>query len=427
MKKTVFMSLMASSIIMAGGYKIPETSTNSVALGGANIAHTKNADAAYDNPANMVFMDDAQHAEVDLMYVGLSSTNFKGTYAKTLTGAEELNSEKQTFILPSLHYVSPKLGENGVRVGLSITVPAGLSRQWEEGSAKLVSQEFTLKIVEVSPSVAYKITNTLALAFGFRAVHTSGVVKSSESAIVNASPLATSYISRDLEGSSLDFGYNLALAYHPTKALELAATYRSNVNLTVEGSARLSSTAALGGAIPAGSYNGEASVSIPLPATLMLAGAYTFEKTKTTVEVVYEKAYWSAYKSLDFEYDGSLTNPVLIAAFDNPKPKNWKDTNTFRLGITQELDKVTLRAGAIYDETPTPESTLNFESPGSNAYSFSFGGRYQINDSMDIGLSALYSIKKDRTISGTTNINGLDGTFSNSRALLVSAGLGYKF
>ncbi len=67
MKKIALMSLVASSIVMAGGYKIPETSTNSVALGGANVAHVKGADAAYDNPANMIFMDDAQQAEIDLM------------------------------------------------------------------------------------------------------------------------------------------------------------------------------------------------------------------------------------------------------------------------------------------------------------------------------------------------------------------------
>ncbi len=426
MKKIALMALVASSVLMAGGYKIPETSTNSVALGGANVAHVKDADAAYDNPANMIFMDDRQQAEVDLMYIGLSSTNFKGTYAKTLTGAENLNSEKQNFLIPSVHYVSPKLGENGVRVGLSIVVPAGLSRQWEEGSAKLVSQEFTLEIVEVNPTVAYEITDNLAFAVGFRAVHTSGVVRSSEKAIVNASPLAESILSRDLKGNSLDFGYNLALAYHPSDTLELALTYRSNVNLTVEGSAKLSSTSALGGAIPAGSYDGAASVSIPLPATLIAAAAYTFE-TKTTVEVVYERAYWSAYQSLDFEYDGTLTHPVLVSAFDDPKAKQWRDTNTFRIGLTQELDRVTLRAGAIYDETPTPDATLNFESPGSNAYSFSFGGRYQINDKIDVGLSALYSIKKDRTVTTPPNINGVDGTFSNSRALLVSAGLGYKF
>ena len=58
MKKILLMSLVASSILMAGGYKIPEASTNAVALGAANIAHNHSADAAYYNPASMVFMSD---------------------------------------------------------------------------------------------------------------------------------------------------------------------------------------------------------------------------------------------------------------------------------------------------------------------------------------------------------------------------------
>ncbi|MDQ7042958.1 MAG: aromatic hydrocarbon degradation protein, partial [Sulfurimonas sp.] len=94
---------------------------------------------------------------------------------------------------------------------------------------------------------------------------------------------------------------------------------------------------------------------------------------------------------------------------------------------TQELDSVRLMAGLVIDESPTPESTLNFESPGSDSISVSLGGRYQINDSIDVGLSALYSMKEDRTIDGTVNNNQIDGTFSNSNALLISAGLGYRF
>ncbi|MDQ7067275.1 MAG: hypothetical protein Q9M40_04395 [Sulfurimonas sp.] len=82
-EKILMTSLVASSMLLAGGYKIPETSTNSVALGGANIAHTSSADAAYDNPANMIFMDDRNELEVDLMYIGLSATKFDGTVAET--------------------------------------------------------------------------------------------------------------------------------------------------------------------------------------------------------------------------------------------------------------------------------------------------------------------------------------------------------
>ena len=67
MKKIVLISLVTSSMLLAGGYKIPEQSTNAVALGAANVAHNQdNADAAYYNPAKMVFMSNANHLEADL-------------------------------------------------------------------------------------------------------------------------------------------------------------------------------------------------------------------------------------------------------------------------------------------------------------------------------------------------------------------------
>jgi len=420
-EKIALMSLVASSVLMASGYKIPETSTNSVALSGANIAHTKSADAAYDNPANMVFMSDNNHMELDLMYIGTSATNFKGKVGANPFD-QDLNSEEQTFIIPSFHYVSPKLGDSGARVGVSVVVPGGLTREWKEEPAKTSAEEFTLQIVEINPTVAFEVTPEVAIAFGFRILHTSGVVKSDGTTVIGG---ALNTVSRDMTGDSLDFGYNLALAYHPMDALEIGLTYRSKVNLSTEGSAKLNTSYNLFPALIPNSYDGDAKVSVPLPATFSAAIAYTFP-TKTTVEFVYEKAYWSSYENLDFSYDGT-EGPILGGVFGVSIDKNWKDTNAFRLGVTQELDSVTLMAGVVIDETPTPEDTLGFESPGSDSLSVSLGGRYAINESIDVGLSALYSMKEDRTVDGTVNNNGIDGEFTNSNALLISAGLGYKF
>jgi long-chain fatty acid transport protein len=61
--KGLALSAIASSVVMAGGYKIPEQSLNSMALGAAYVAHTSGADTAYFNPANMAFMADKQYAE----------------------------------------------------------------------------------------------------------------------------------------------------------------------------------------------------------------------------------------------------------------------------------------------------------------------------------------------------------------------------
>jgi long-chain fatty acid transport protein len=394
MKKIVLISLVASSVLMAGGYKIPESSTNAVALGAANIAHNHSADAAYYNPANMVFMADEHQMEVDLTYIGLDGTKFT-----PVTGTA-ISAQKENFIVPTLHYVSKKLGN--ARVGLSIVSPVGLSKRWSDAPANASAEEFTLKTIEVNPTAAFEVNSQVAVAVGFRAVHSSGVVK--------ATPLA-GVVSQDMTGDSLDFGYNLALAYKPTSDIEIGLTYRSKIDLTVEGSADLQHPGFTNG-------NYAVAVTVPLPAAFAAAIAYTLP-TDTTIELVYEKTYWSAYKEIDFNY----TNSTVEAVFGGVNPKNWKDTNTFRLGITQELDALTLMAGVVIDESPAPDATLGFELPDSDSTAVSFGGRYKINDKIDIGLATLYSMRKDRTVNNAS----LNGTFTNSNVLLVSAGIGYKF
>ena len=395
--KITTLSLITATVLSAGGYKIPEVSTNGVALSAANIAHFSGADTAYYNPANMVFMPDEHNVELDLIYIDLDATNFKGSGTQV---GDNINAESEQFLIPSTNYVSPKIGD--IRLGLSVVVPGGLTKRWSDSPAVDSAEEFTLEVIEVNPTLAYKVSDKFALAFGLRLLHSSGIVKSSSSA------------SRDLEGDSFDFGYNLALAYKPTKEIEVGITYRSNVDLTEEGNSKLY----IGNTKV---YDGGASVMVPLPALLNVAFAYTFS-TKTTVEFVYERNFWSAYDTLDFNYVSSIPN-ILVPSFDNPIAKDWKDTSAYRLGITQELQTMTLMAGIVYDETPVPDEKVSFELPDSNSLSISLGGRYQINDSLNLGMSALYSMRNSRDAKN----DAIEGTFSNSNVLIISAGVGYKF
>ncbi len=391
--------------LFAGGYKIPETSLNSVALSAANVAHTFGADAAYYNPANMVFMKNEAVMEANLIYIGLSDVNYKSATA-------DIESKRENFIVPSFHYVSKAV--DGARFGFSIVSPAGLSKRWSEAPAIYSAEEFTLQTVEINPTVALPIGDKVAVALGLRAIYSDGVVKST-------SPIA----SRDMDGDSMDFGYNLALSYKPASDLDLALTYRSKVDLSVEGDATLffrDMTNVFGGGAGASySSNSSASVSVPVPALLNVAVAYTLP-SDTTLEFVYERNFWSEYKELDFNY-GSGVNAVTNIVFGAPIAKNWKDTNAFRFGVTQKLDKLTLMGGAVIDESPVPNATIGFELPDSDSVSVSFGTRYQINESLNIGLAALYSMREERKVSNST----LDGEFSNSNVLMVSSSLEYKF
>jgi long-chain fatty acid transport protein len=401
--RIIVLSLLTSAALMAGGYAIPESSINATALSAAYIANAHGADAAYYNPAAMVYNVDSELLEVDTTYIGLSPIDFSGT-----TG--NYSSKKENFLVPSFHYTSKKLGDNGARVGFSIVVPAGLSKRWSDAPAVYSAEEFTLQTVEFNPSMALPLSSTVSLGVGFRVLSSSGMVKASR----------TGVYAQDMTGDSVDYGYNLALMYKPTSALNLAATYRSNIDLSVEGDADLAYTGVLAPSVPLPAFSGKygASVTIPVPATLNLAASYTFD-SGTTVEAVYQKTYWSAYKTLNFDF----SNPYAEGFFGAPKPKNWENTNTYRLGLTQKYDKWTAMAGIAYDETPVPEATLGYELPDSDAWIVSLGGRYQIDKSWNIGLAGLVDMKESRDVQNTS----IDGEFSNARAYLVTAGIEYRF
>ena len=400
---------LSAATLLASGYRIPEQSLNSVALSAAYVAGANGADASYYNPANMSFMENGAYTEVALTYINLQKVNFEGTSA-SMNG----DSKEEEFLMPNLHYVSPMMGN--WRYGLSITAPAGLSKRWDEAFSKATAEEFTLKVIEVNPTVSYLVNDQLSLGFGLRGVYTDGVVKSN----------ASNALTRDLTGDSIDFGYNLALSYKPIKDVTLAATYRSKVDLTVEGDAKLNYLGGMGGS--PGSYNGSASVTIPLPASLALAAAYTYDKT--TVEFVYERTYWSSYKDLDFDYDGTLSNAVLVAKFDNPIAKNWKDSNAYRIGLSHQCtDNLKMMIGFAIDNSPVPSNTLGFELPDSDAKLYSIGFEYKLTQKLKVGLAYLYDDKEDRTVNNYTGGTSVSpsGKFTDSSAHLVTASFKYKF
>ena len=387
MKKIVLLSLVATTALLAGGYKIPESSVNAVALSNAYVANANGADASYYNPANMVFSENKGGAiEVDLTYIGFSKINYKSA-----NGVYDIDSKAENFIVPTLHYVSPVVGD--FRFGLSIVSPAGLSKRWSDSPASLYSKEFTLQTVEINPTVAYKLNDQFAIAVGARGVYSSGKVKNA---------LYT------LDGTGMDWGYNLALTLKPDKDTNVAVTYRSQIDLHVSGDTSTTAT----------TINSGVKVTLPLPATLTFAASHTFNNT-TTVEALLEHNVWSAYDKLDFNFNNA-TNETNLG---KPITKNWEDTDTFRIGVTHKYEKITAMAGFAYDPSPIPNATFSYELPDTTGKIFSLGGRYDISNRVNIGIAGLVDVEDNRKINNAI----LNGEISNGRAYLVSLGMEYKF
>jgi long-chain fatty acid transport protein len=421
MKKVIALSIITTSMLLANGYKIPEQSLSGMALSAANVANVQGADANYYNPANMVFNEDKDSYEFLMSYIYLPKVKFVNSQ-----NGEVYYSREEKFLIPQFHFASKDY--DGWRWGVSVTTPAGLSKRWDDVTPESGAKEFTLKTVEFNPTVAKKLNDSFAVAFGFRAVKSEGIANGI-GIIENGDGSVTPIYSEYLNGTSTNYGWNTAFTYHNTeKNINAAVTFRSKVDITLKGDASgfmLDPTTR-----SYYSFNTIGRVTIPVPAALNIALSKSFEKT--TVEFVFERTYWSSYKALDFNFD----NPAVEAYFGTPKPKNWKNVNTYRLGITHKCsEKLTAMLGYAYDETPVPDSTIDFSLPDSDKHIFSGGFKYKMDDRMSLGFSMLYTIQKERSAkiydpfrSKLFNSNiYTEGTFKDGGALLMAFGMDYSF
>jgi long-chain fatty acid transport protein len=408
MKKKIAMvglsGILAAGPAFASGYRIPEQSLNATALSAAYVASTPTADASYYNPANMSWLENKWQTDASLTWIHLTSIE----YTDNTLASRNSGSRSEDFAMPNLHVVSPEY--NRFRFGLSAVYPFGLSKRWDNAFPKSMAEEFTLKTYELNPTVSFKINEKMSIGGGVRAIYAEGKVKSNfNGALI-----------RDLEGDTTEYGYNLAITCKPVAHLALAATYRSKVNLNLEGNAALHYT-------PLSLvYNGNAEVLVPAPAVLSLATAYTCNNGRTTAEFTYDKTFWNAFDKLDFNYSQTFSTPSPFANFDNPLSKNWSNSEAFRLGLTHRLtSQWTVMAGFAIDKNPVPDQTLGFELPDSDAKLYSCGLRFQATETLTLGAAYLFADKETRTV--PANANGINGTFDNSAAHLLTTGLQYRF
>lgn len=411
MKKIIALSFIASTFLLANGYKIPEQSIDGMALSAANVANANGANANYYNPANMVFNENKNSYEFLMSYIHLYQIKFENN------NGEVYKSRDEDYLIPIFHFTSKD--HNNFRWGISITTPAGLSKKWDDPVPELGAKEFTLKTVEINPNIAYKINKNLGLSFGIRALRSEGT----------ANAFKAGAYSLYLNGDSIDYGWNSAISYHnENNGIKAALTYRSKIDMTLNGDASgyyskaiLTNNAADAATLI--SFNTNGKVKLPLPASLNIAIAKTFNNT--TLEFVLERTYWSDYKKLDFNFK----DPYVEGIFGKPKPKNWKDENSYRIGLTHKCnDKLTAMLGYTYDKTPIPDSTIDFSLPDSDKHIFSGGFKYKMDDRMKLGFSILYAKQKERNAKvAISSSQQVSGKFKDGGALLMAFGMDYRF
>ena len=411
--KRVLLSIVATcSLLNAGGYKVPEQSADSLGLAASNVAFSFGADAAYFNPANMMFLDGLHHFESTLGWFHINSIDFKSDDGKSYS------SKKFDSLAGTFSFVTPEIYENW-RFGLALAVPAAVGISWEDPETAFTGKRFKLQVVELNPTVAYRINDKLAIALGARGVYSKGKI---------ASDFGVGY--REIQGDAINYGYNVALTYRPIEELSFAVTYRSKVNLELKGH----TDADFKGPLAPISYHGKTKVEIPLPAQLVLATGYKF--SDFTLLLAFERTYWSKFKDYDFEFGDKTaahTNPPFGRAFkllmDDPVVKNAKDSNTYRIGLAYDVnEKLRLMAGFSYDEDITSSNHTGLELPNTTSKAYTAGLNYKFTDNLEVAFGYVYQHRdKKRATDIATGAGKMSGEFDSGKIQIVGTTFKYTF
>jgi len=402
--------VLGFSTVYGAAYKIPEQSTRSMGTSAAYFAGADSADTAYYNPAGMVWIGDKTLMELGANYILLPKINFYGVArdplgydpAPPITNAKTV---KEEFIVPYFHFILP--AGDRTKLGFSFVTPFGLSKRWSADYQRATAEEFTLKTFEFDTTVAYQLDEKLSLGAGIRALYASGQIK------YRREP----YYRINMNGESgIYFGYLLSAALRLNDDLKVATIYRSEIKPEVNGMAE--GYMLLPGPIVY-PISTEGNVKVVLPAEWRLGVSYDYSEN-TTIDLTYEITFWGRYKKLDINYE----DPVAENSLGRPKPKNWHDSKTVRLGLKHKFNqKFTGLLGIAYDETPIPQSTQGFELPDSNGWIFSLGGLWNPKPNLELGFAYLYVQKFDRTVNNAS----MNGEFTDMKAHLLNLSLGYRF
>lgn len=479
MKKAIALACLSVLPFYAAaeGFQVNAQSTKQAGMGHVGTALKLGAESMHFNPAGLAFMDKT----IDL------SAGVSGVFAHAKYSNEGYTAKTDnTPSTPLYFYAGFKIYDN-LAAGISLNTPYGSGINWGNDwkGAHLV-QDISLQAFNLQPTVAWKITDKLSIGAGLmvmfgnisldRALIGPGSMTAVGQNMINAIPEnmqglvkpmidpimnelsryeETSAASVSLDGSSQTrFGFNVGAMYDINEKWAVGLSYRSKVTAKVkEGDIQLryanrehfegvlqqintliamAKQMGIQG-LPEGGINvpplesGTFSAELPLPDNWNVAVTYR-PTQRWTVSGEVQFVGWNAYKSLDvyFHPDAELGQYNIAA------PKEYENTRIYRLGAQYATtDRLDIRFGAYFDETPVKDEYLNPETPSMNKLGLTAGFSFRpLNRlSVDFSFSYVQGFSRDGSYTDA-DLLGNPRTFGGhykAYALMPAIGVSYGF
>lgn len=389
------------------GFALYEYSARGNALGGALIGRADDPSALAYNPAGITQL------EGDHLMFGL--TAIVPSMDVNVDGFGVFSNVDKTWIPPHFYYTR-QLSDK-YWFGISATSRFGLGSEFDEDwPGKYNNYYSCIQSFSVTPTLAVKLNDQLSIAAGVEAMWFEFEQKKN----IPGTPFGLpSDVNAQLKGDDIGWGWNFALHFKPAERLKMGLFYRSEIDQTIEGDADFtvpSGTPAF--LFPDTTAKGE----VTTPESFSLGMVYQFsEKTSVEIDGIYTK--WSSFSDLTISYDSDIYPGTDTTSTE----KDWNDVWRYQLGIEHALtDHSWLRLGYVYDESPVPDSTVDYIVPSNDRQIYSIGyGFTKKNWTYDLSYS--YLDIKERQLAGRPDEGVFDSDISNSDTHMFGISVSYRF
>jgi len=380
-------------------------------------------EAAIADDASVVARNPALMAQFDKMVLTVSGSYISPDVKLEGTSTpyenidpSDLNSDNigPAAVIPAAYFVAPI--NDKVAIGFGVFSNFGLATEFDDDyAAGQIGGETSITTINFNANASYRVDENFTIAGGLNLVYADAelIRNFGESAL----PLPRETVAADLSGDDTSFGWNIGMAYEINDENRYGFSYRSEVDLAFEGeysNGLPPSLGGLGGEIVPGYLD------ITLPAIMEFSG---FHQVKKDVAVHYSIMWtgWSSLEKLEGFVDGSDA-PVFA------KEENFSNAMRYAIGATYAYnEKVTLRTGIAYDETPTDQDHLTISIPDTNRIWVSSGMNYLLDDNSSIDLGVTIVKGGTENFTETDDLGQEWGFETSGGAYIFAAQYNYAF
>ena len=358
----------------AGGYRVSTQGQRALAMGHSGVAVVNSAELAFFNPAGLVYLENKINISAGMTGV---ISNVKWQNEMTGGFAETESSLRTPFYLYASYSVSEKLA-----LGLSVYTPYGSSVEWPtDWAGSHLINNIDLQAIYIQPLISYKITDNLSVGGG--PIFVTGSVNFNRNINRTLTDEQGNRSNVEVDASGVtSFGWSASAMYSPMENLRIGVNYRSEIILEAKDGDATFSNVPNSPLAPVSNGTVSFDAELPMPAELTIGASYEFDKWLFAFD--YNRTFWGVYESLDIDFA-----PENIP--DSFNPRNYKDSSTYRFGVQYAaLDKLDLRLGYYFDESPVQSGYFAPETPRNDSHGFTGGFSYQVSSKVAIGASFAY-------------------------------------